>query len=165
MFSIRDVAIAGAILSLFAAPAYADDSVTETYGVRPAVQCPDVRRPPTLAEVVLLIKCRGDHDVDGNGQVGRVWNIQVRIGSPRPARYDDPNEGDVDASVDVYPIRGSKTDSTCSAISDYMQNNGHNCLEVDFAGEGTCYQTSFGDWKCVLDGTRVTYRGEMPPPR
>ena len=153
-----------AALTLLAAPVSAA-GVAEAYGVRPAVQCPSVTRPPSLAQVVLLIACEGDHDVDNNDQVARISNIQVRMGNPRPANYSDPSGDNIDPSVDVIPIRGSKTISTCSVISDYMQNQGANCTESDFAGEGTCYQTSFGDWACVLPGTIVTSRGQMPPPR
>ena len=164
MLRLRYFTTIAGLLALTVAPAHAG-SVMDTYGVRPAVQCPSITQPPNLAEVVLLLTCFGDHDEDSNGQVGRVSNIRVRMGSPRPATYDDPNDGDIDTNVDVYPIRGSKTDSICSAVSDYMQNNGHNCTEVDYAGDGICYQTSFGDWKCVLPGNRVTTRDQMPPPR
>jgi hypothetical protein len=153
-----------AVLALAVTPAYADD-VTSTYGVRPATQCPEVTQPPNLSQVVLLLACRDDHDIDGSDHVGRVSRISVRLGAPREAQYGDPNDDDVDTSVDVYPIRGSKTESTCSAITDYMQNQGSNCTETDFSGNGICYQTSFGDWKCILTGSLVASRGQMPPPR
>jgi hypothetical protein len=78
---------------------------------------------------------------------------------------NDRNDGDIDPDIDIYPIMRSKTDSICSAVSDYMQNDGHNCTEMDYSGDGICYQTSFGDWKCLLPGSRVATRDQVPPPR
>jgi hypothetical protein len=72
---------------------------------------------------------------------------------------------DVNTAAMVYPIRGSEDEWICAALSDIQQNRGHNCERIKVAkAHGTCWNTSFGDWKCSLTSEVEDKQYNLPPP-
>ncbi|MGA3082140.1 MAG: hypothetical protein ABSD44_12245 [Terracidiphilus sp.] len=52
----------------------------------------------------------------------------------------------------VYPLRGSYTGYFCRLISN-MEPAGQSCIKsVVPVAQGWCWKTSFGDWRCKLQG-------------
>ena len=149
----RAVAIFTCVGVLGLTPAHGQTDAAQQYGTRPAIACPTVTHPPTAQEAVMLITCAGESDDPSHGHVERVTDATVQLGSPRAYAVGDPGTREADPNAPVTPIRGSYTSWTCGPISDYMQNAGKNCLSMDWSGNGTCYKSPFGDWKCRLGGS------------
>jgi hypothetical protein len=142
----------------------AEDSITD-YGVSPAILCPTITHAPSASEAALLIACSTSYDNFNHAAVYRTFNVRIQVGKPRAYAIGDPGGNEIDPSSPVYPIRGQRTLSLCSPISDYMKNAGKNCSESDFQGDGICYLTPYADWKCALGGILVASRYNVPPPQ
>ena len=154
----------GALALVAPACAHAGETTAQDYGVSPTIPCPASTYPPDQTEAELLIICSGNQDDFGHAKVYRTYNVHLQVAKPRAYAYGDPGGDAIDPEAPVYPIRGMKTTAVCSPVSAYMQNEGKNCSEFDWKGDGICYRTSFGDWKCQLPGTRMASRDQVPPP-
>lgn len=155
---------AGLVALMAPPPAQASEDKVEDYGVAPLVPCPTLDHPPSESEATLMIICSESYDDFGHGAVYRTFDVKLQVGKPRPYAVGDPGGNEIDPNAPVYPIRGTKTTSVCSPVSDFMKNAGKNCVENDWKGDGRCFQTPFGDWKCTLNGLRTDSRANRPPP-
>jgi hypothetical protein len=85
--------------------------------------------------------------------VGLVQDVKLQVGKPRPFVYQtDAGFPGIDLDAQVYPLQGSYTAYLCRVI-DNIQTAGKNCVKSAVPqATGWCYKTSFGDWKCRMQG-------------
>jgi hypothetical protein len=133
------------------------------YQARAARTCTKLTTPPTLAQAVALVQCAMESI--SSGQLFLTQNVNIEMGTPRPFVYNiDAGSSGIDLNAQVYPLRGSYTGYMCSRIGS-MAPAGHNCMKSDVpVAAGTCWKTSFGDYKCLLKGAYPKMEGGMPPP-
>jgi hypothetical protein len=133
------------------------------YQARAARTCTKLTTAPTLAQAVALVQCA----MDGisSGSLYLTQNVNIEMGTPRAFVYNvDAGSSGIDLNAQVYPLRGSYTGYMCSRIGS-MAPAGHNCMKSDVpVATGTCWKTSFGDYKCLLKGAVPKMEGGMPPP-
>ena len=105
------------------------------YQARAPRKCAQVTKPPSAAQATVLVQCTMDAT------------------SSRPFVYwTDAGLAGIDLKADVYPLRGSYTGYFCQLISN-MAPAGQSCIKsVVPEAQGWCWKTSFGDWKCKLQG-------------
>jgi hypothetical protein len=133
------------------------------YQARGPRTCTKLTTAPSLAQAVALAQC----GMDGisSGQLFLTQNVNIEMGSPRAFVYfSDAGLSGIDPNAQVYPLRGSYTGYMCNKIGS-MYPAGHSCLKSDVSvATGTCWKTSFGDYKCLLKGAVPKMEGGMPPP-
>jgi hypothetical protein len=83
----------------------------------------------------------------------------------RQARSADLRLHQIDIEKPIYDIRGSIVIYNCQNITPGYPH-GQNCRVSRVPkSTGKCYQTTFGDWYCVLGGASlVRSETKMPPP-
>ena len=124
----------------------------DTYQVRNPRICSQVTSPPNVAQAMALIQCSTESDTTGSStpQITLVTDLQVQIGGPRNYMPGADSWSDIDPSAKVYPVRGQGTMWQCGAVA--MYGVGTNCVNYPAAagGQGICYKSTFGDWKCHM---------------
>ena len=114
--------------------------------------CSQVTSPPNVAQAMALIQCSTESDTTGSStpQITLVTDLQVQIGGPRNYMPGADSWSDIDPSAKVYPVRGQGTMWQCGAVA--MYGVGTNCVNYPAAagGQGICYKSTFGDWKCHM---------------
>jgi hypothetical protein len=85
--------------------------------------------------------------------VGLVQDVKIEMGKARPFVYSsDAGLSGIDLNAQVIPLRGSYTAYLCNTISN-MAPVGHSCIKSPVPmAVGACWKTSFGDYKCKLQG-------------
>lgn len=145
------------------------------FGTRAPQTCPAVRNLPTTAQIAMLVRC-DDENIRGNLI---TLDEQVSVQAARTRKYNEFADGystGIDTDAPVLPIRGSLESYQCAALSRYTNtgtvydtdNTGKNCtVSTEKEISGTCFQTTFGDWRCHLNKRldRSTTRFNQPPPR
>ena len=133
------------------------------YQARAPRTCTKLTTAPSLTQAVALAQCA----MDGisSGQLYLTQNVKIEMGTPRPfVYYSDAGLSGIDLNAKVYPLRGSYTGYLCNKIGS-MYPAGHSCLKSDVPeATGSCWKTSFGDFKCLLKGAIPKMEGGMPPP-
>lgn len=138
------------------------------WGTRPAAACPTVRQAPSAAQAGALVRCAKESQSTSSGESWLVEDLQVQVGGATrfAAMYNEVTMPDADTRKPVYPIRGSWTWSVCKLRRDariYGDPN-LNCRETPVTrATGACWQTTFGDWKCTMNGTSGTTRSPTRP--
>ncbi|RYY27602.1 MAG: hypothetical protein EOP62_06280 [Sphingomonadales bacterium] len=128
------------------------------WGARTAATCPQIRQAPTAATAGQLVRCAKERQSMSSGESWLVEDLQVQVGGPTSfvAMYNSVTMPDADTTKRVYPIRGSWTWSICMLRADakiYGDPN-LNCRETPVTqASGACWQTTFGDWRCQMNGT------------
>jgi hypothetical protein len=124
----------------------------EAYQSRNPRICAQVTSPPNAAQAAALVQCSTESDTTGSSTplITLVTDLQVEIGSPRDYMAGVDRWSDTDVRAKVYPIRGQGTMWQCSPVATY--GVGQNCANYPAAagGQGSCYKTTFGDWKCHM---------------
>lgn len=161
------LATAAMILTMLGGAAQAQDT-RALWGARKAATCPDVRKPPTAALAAALVRCGKDRQSTSSGESWLAEDVKVQIGGPTKfaAMFRSISMPDADTRKQVYPIRGSWTWSICILRKDagIYGNPDLNCRETPVTGAtGACWQTTFGDWKCTMNGTSGETRTELRP--
>jgi len=134
------------------------------FGTRDPVTCPSTREPESgpisVEQATLYFMC--SREGTRSGPLDLVENLTLQVGKGRPASYMDAS--DVDHDSLVYPIRGSFRIYTCYRPN--PRNYGRNCQTSDEPqATGTCYRTSYGDWRCsMVDAGIHNFRDYVPPP-
>jgi hypothetical protein len=126
-------------------------TILPEYQARAPRTCAKVTSPPSAAQAAVMVQC-GMDSLSPTG-LGLTQDVKLEIGSPRPFVYwtDAGLEG-IDLKATVYPLRGSYTGYFCRLISN-MAPAGRSCIKsVVPSAQGWCWKTSFGDWKCKLQG-------------
>ena len=121
------------------------------YDARAPRTCAKVTSPPSAAQATVMVQCTMDA-LSATG-LGLIQDVQLEMGKARPfVYYSDAGLSGVDLTATVYPLRGSYTGYFCSLISN-MAPAGQSCIKsVVPTAVGWCWKTSFGDWKCKMQG-------------
>ena len=121
------------------------------YQSRAPRTCTSVTSAPSLGQATVMIQCT--MDANSAFGVGLVQDVKIEMGKSRPFVYSsDAGLSGVDLTATVYPLRGSYTSYLCNTISN-MAPAGHSCMKSPVpTAVGWCWKTSFGDYKCKLQG-------------
>ncbi len=122
------------------------------YGSRAPRTCSAVKSAPSGAQAAVLVQCTMDGD-SATG-LGLIQDVKLEMGSTRPFVYwTDAGLDGIDMTAKVYDLRGSYTGYFCTLISASMNAPGQNCMKSAVpVAKGWCWKTSFGDWKCKMQG-------------
>ncbi len=133
------------------------------YGSRAPRTCAKVTNPPSVAQAAVLVQCTMDADTAFG--VGLVEEVKPEIGKPRIFVYANfAGMPGIDLDAQVYPLEGSYTAYLCRYINN-MSPAGANCTKTIFStAVGACYKTSFGDWRCRMQGQTMQMVMGQPPP-
>jgi hypothetical protein len=121
--------------------------------------------PPTARQAMDLFICDAEKNV--GGYVYLVSNVTVQTGKSRPySVLADGGHSDIDVSAAIYPIQGRFTDFQCNRRDAMLGGDpNNNCLRTDFEpATGACYENTFGEWHCGLQGAGVLTQGYQSPP-
>ena len=136
------------------------------YQVRNPRICAKVTSPPTLAQATIMVQCANESDTTGSSSPA-IWlatDVQIEMGSPRPYIPGTDDRQNLDVTAKIYPIRGQGTRWSCGPAASYAP--GENCMKwlAGPGGQGACWKTSFGDWKCdmTLGSTNIVNRIKGP---
>ena len=134
------------------------------YQARAPRTCSTVTNPPSVSQAAVMVQCSMDALTDTG--LGLIQDVKVQIGKPRPFNnWSDLGLLSIDPSATVYPLQGSYTGYFCSLISN-MAPAGQSCLKSTVpAAQGACWKTSFGDYRCKLQGGAPQTVGAMPAPK
>ena len=161
------LATAGLMLAASCGSAQAQEAKS-LWGARTAATCPQVRQAPSAVAASALVRCAKESQSTSTGESWLVEDLQVQVGGPTSfaAMYNAITMPDADTRKSVYPIRGSWTWSVCKLRADakiYGDPN-MNCRETPVSrATGACWQTTFGDWKCTMNGTSGATRSPTRP--
>lgn len=161
------MATAGLVLAGAGGAAVAQNAGSP-WGARKAATCPQIKQTPTAATASQLVRCAKESQSMASGESWLVEDLQVQVGGPTSfaAMYNAVTMPDADTRKKVYPIRGSWTWSVCKLRADakiYGDPN-LNCRETPVTqANGACWQTTFGDWKCTMNGTSGATRSPTRP--
>jgi hypothetical protein len=133
------------------------------YQSRAPRTCSKVTSPPSADVAAVLVQCT--MEADSLFGVGLVQDVKPEIGKPRPFVYaTDAEMPGIDLDAKVYPLQGSYSAYLCKTITNQTPA-GQNCIKTVYAASiGWCYKTSFGDWKCRLQGQAGQMLMGQPPP-
>jgi hypothetical protein len=134
------------------------------YQARAPRTCSTVTSPPNAAQAAVMVQCSMDALSDIG--LGLIQDVKVQVGKPRPFNnWSDLGLLNIDLTATVYPLQGSYTGYFCNLISN-MAPAGQSCLKSAVpAAEGWCWKTSFGDYKCKLQGNAPQTIAAMPAPK
>lgn len=121
------------------------------YQARAPRKCASLTRPPSAAQAAVMVQCTMDSVSPGG--LGLVQDVKLDLGKPRAFVYwTDAGLSGIDLQAQVYPLRGSYSNYNCRLISN-MAPAGKSCLKSTVSRAiGWCWKTSFGDWKCKMQG-------------
>jgi hypothetical protein len=130
------------------------------FGARMNRVCGSVTDQPNADEAAALVQCNSDSQTASS--LVNFQNVKIQTGSTRPFGLErDSSLDSADTTSRVMPIRGTETMVTCYVINATYEPAGQNCRATDITkGEGVCYKTTFGDWKCTLNGELAGTRKE-----
>ncbi len=137
--------------------------INATYQARDPRICKAVLAPPTRGQASALVQCT--MDADRPTGLWLMQDVRVAIGAPR--RYEpqtDSNLAEIDMGAPIIPLSGSLTVFWCSPIGGTTAaGSGCSVSPTPFA-VGKCWRTTFGDWKCNLQGPAPASRSGLPGP-
>ena len=125
-----------------------------TFGTRAVRTCAQVNSKPTPAQAAALVQCHLEHS--SVREIYLLERVAVQMGGSQA--YNFPAHHlltSINTESRPYPIRGSYATYDCSRISVIAEinsdNRGKNCVTVNKpAATGYCWQTTFGNWDCVM---------------
>jgi hypothetical protein len=122
------------------------------YDTRAPRTCASVKSPPSAAQAAVMVQCTMD-SLSATG-LGLIQDVKLEMGSSRDfVYYSDAGLAGIDLKAQVYELRGSYTAYFCTLVSASLNGPGKNCLKsVVPTAQGWCWKTSFGDWKCKMQG-------------
>ncbi len=159
-----------AVASAAAVSAQNQPGAGKPYDSRDPLVCKSQKEPakgaPSASQLKAYVQCTNER-VAG-GYIGLFENLQVEIGKSRPySSWSDSGNTDIDNSQPVYPIRGSYDFYSCRPPGSMGFPAGKNCnVRKASTFAGTCFKTTFNDWKCPVQGTSdglVGVETNMPP--
>jgi len=121
------------------------------YEGREPRKCASMTKPPSVSEATVMVQCT--MDARSPFGLGLVQDVKIEMGASRPFVYNsDAGLSGIDLKAQVYPLRGSYTGYLCQHISN-MAPAGQSCTTSEVSeAVGWCWKTSFGDYKCKLQG-------------
>lgn len=134
------------------------------YQARAPRTCKSVTSPPSASQAAVMVQCSMDALTDTG--LGLIQDVKVQVGKSRPFVYwTDAGLTNIDLTATVYPLQGSYTGYFCTLISN-MSPAGQSCIKSAVpAAQGWCWKTSFGEYKCKLQGGAPQSVGGMPAPK
>ena len=133
------------------------------YQTRAPRLCKDVTAPPSSGQAAVMVQC----ELDRESPVGLflMQEVAVQMSPSRSYVVDIDGElKEIDPKAPVYPLTGSLKAYWCSPVG-VGYPAGKNCtLSPMPAAAGSCWRTTFGDWKCSLKGPTPNSRTGMPGP-
>lgn len=133
------------------------------YQSRAPRTCAKVTSPPSVAQAAVLVQCT--MEADSAFGVSLIQDPKPEIGKSRKFVYaSDAGLPGIDLDAKVYPLQGTYTAYLCRTVNN-MSPAGANCIKTVFpASNGWCYKTSFGEWRCRMQGTAPqTLMGQSAP--
>jgi hypothetical protein len=147
-------------------PAQANDYGT----IRQLRTCPSRTEPRSgrisVAQAKIYAACYYEEKGVFNAAVQFVDILSLQIApKPRRVRDTDLRLNQIDIEKPVYELRGSIVVHTCQNITEGYPR-GQNCSVSRVPkSTGKCYQTTFGDWYCMIGGASlVRPETKMPAP-
>jgi hypothetical protein len=121
------------------------------YQSRAPRTCTSVTSAPSASQAAVMVQCT--MDATSAFGVGLVQDVKLEMGKARPFLYSsDAGLSGIDLTATVIPLRGSYTGYLCNKISN-MAPAGQSCMKSPVPmAVGACWKTSFGDYKCKLQG-------------
>jgi hypothetical protein len=122
------------------------------YNTRAPRTCSKVTSPPSAAQAAVLVQCTMD-SVSATG-LGLFQDVRLDLGGSRAFVYwTDAGLESIDMKAQVYPLQGSYTGYFCTLASASLNGPGQNCIKSAVPkAQGWCWKTSFGEWKCKMQG-------------
>ncbi|HTD28760.1 MAG TPA: hypothetical protein VK660_05175 [Xanthomonadaceae bacterium] len=132
------------------------------YQARAPRKCASVTQQPSSAQATIMVQCSMD-GLTATG-LGLIQDVKLEMGASRPFNnWSDLGLSGIDSNAKVVPLRGSYTGYFCGLVG--TAPAGHTCLKsVVPVAEGWCWRTSFGDYKCKMQGSAPNMESGMPPP-
>ncbi len=126
-------------------------STLPQYGSRAPRTCAKVTSPPSVGLAAVLVQC--SMETDSAFGVGLVQDVKIDMGKSRKFVYQtDAGLPGIDLDAMVYPLEGNYSAYLCRTINN-MSPAGANCIKTLMTNAvGWCYKTSFGDYKCRMQG-------------
>lgn len=129
--------------------------------------CPSRSGRLTVEQVKKYVACYYEEKAPYEASVKFVDVLSVQIApKPRRVRYNEFRLHQIDIEKPIYEIRGSLIVYECRNITEGYPR-GQNCSVFrEPRSTGKCYQTTFGDWYCMMGGSASLLRPErkMPAP-
>ena len=132
--------------------------------------CPSRTEPSrgriSVEQAKIYAACYYEEKAVFNASVDFVDILSLEVApKSRQARSADFRLHQIDIEKPLYDIRGNIVIYNCQNITPGYPR-GQNCRVSRIPkSTGKCYQTTFGDWYCVLGGTSlVRPETKMPPP-
>lgn len=121
--------------------------INPAFRARMPRKCKSVTHLPSEIEAAALVQCATERGGEAGASVPLLYlfqNVHVQMGKSRPYAYNaDSGLSSIDTEARVYPIRVTADHMSCTGEptcrTSHMDNS-----------EGTCYKTTFGDWKCTF---------------
>lgn len=132
------------------------------YQARAPRKCSPVTSPPSAATAAILVQCTMESL--GDTGLGLVQDVTLQVGKSR--KFD--NWGDlglinIDSTAMVYPLQGNYNSYFCRLISN-MAPAGNSCIKTVVTGaQGWCWKTSFGDYRCKMQGGQAKMENGAAP--
>jgi hypothetical protein len=122
------------------------------YQARAPRTCTSVAKPPSAAQAAVLVQC--SMDALSYTGLGLIQDVKLQMGSSRAfVYYSDAGLAGIDLNAQVYPLRGSYTAYFCRLVRTVLDPSAGSCIKsVVPVAEGWCWKTSFGDYKCKMQG-------------
>jgi hypothetical protein len=139
-------------------------TILPDYQARAPRTCSAVNSPPNASQATVMVQCSMDALTDTG--LGLIQDVKLQIGKPRPfVEWTDGGLLNVDLTATIYPLQGSYTGYFCNLISN-MAPAGQSCLRSAVpAAQGWCWKTSFGDYKCKMQGGAPATIAAQPAPK
>jgi hypothetical protein len=132
------------------------------YKARAPRTCSAVTSPPSAAVATVLVQCTMDA-VSYTG-LGLIQDVKLQMGASRKFdNWGDLGLAGIDSTALVYPLRGSYTGYFCRLASTVLAGQQACVKSVIPAAEGWCWKTSFGDYKCKMQGGAPKLEDAPPP--
>lgn len=147
------------------------------YGTRDPQTCDDTRAPRSGAITAALASKYVICDREGVRRQAMhvVENVKVQVGGGRAYQpQSDQSYSDIDVTSPIYPLRGSLSAYQCVEVDANRAHSGYNLgrnciLFEERKATGSCYRTTFADWKCSMYGvsnmTRDDEHHNIAPPK
>jgi len=167
------LAFSGSLVARSAAAGQNDGSelsgppqVNPTYQTRDARHCKPLTTPPNPAQAAALIQCAIETDYIIGLRLLQDVKIEVSASRSYQPKLDSYLK-EIDISAPIYPVAGSLTWYECSPVEgpDAMYKPGKSCTVSTMPqGNGKCWKTISGDWKCNLLGPTKEPKVGLPGP-
>jgi len=161
--------VIGLVLAIGGAATSAAAQAEPTFGTRAIRICASVNSKPTPAQAATLVQCHLENK--SAREIYLLERVVVQMGGSQAYNYPAHHLlTSINTETRPSPIRGSYITYNCNKISVIpainSDNRGKNCFTVNKpAATGYCWQTTFGNWDCVMGDSNSTdpVQDQAPP--